>query len=156
MGPPSLQQFRFLKFPFPEFWLNENWLRSEGRGSKSSVYQITPGQDVRKDCERGNFLSWNPSQDLSQGPTKLIMSERVLQPAELRLTAADFTAPAKVPGSPAEPSLLPAIRGAHRPTTLTLEASSGFGAGRSWGELYLCLLLQRPSALTWSVTGLWC
>lgn len=48
----------------------------------------------------GNFLSWNPSQDLSQGPTSLIMSERVLQSAELRLTAADFTAPAKVTGRP--------------------------------------------------------
>lgn len=56
------------KFPFPEFWLNETGLRSERRGSKKPADQITPGQDVRKDCESGELPGQESKSGLVPGP----------------------------------------------------------------------------------------
>lgn len=55
------------KFPFPEFWLNENWLSPEGRGSKRPVDQITSGQDVKRDCESGELPVREPKSGLVPG-----------------------------------------------------------------------------------------
>lgn len=56
------------KFPFPEFWLDETGLGSERRGSKKPADQITPGQDVRKDCESGELPGQEPKSELVPRP----------------------------------------------------------------------------------------
>lgn len=56
------------KFPFPEFWLNENWLSSEGRGSKSSVDQITPGRGMSGKTVNGELPVLEPKSGLVPGP----------------------------------------------------------------------------------------